>query len=96
MHETGLIRGLVRATRAAAGGGRVVAVGVRVGALAGISAQHLREHWEEELRGTEVEGAALTVEPCEDPADDHATGVVLAWVEVSSSTLPPRVGRELA
>lgn len=85
MHESGLTKGLLRATLEAAereGGGRVKAVGVRLGVLAGISAEHLREHWDEALRGTPAEGARLEVTQGEDPADDHALDVLLEWVEV--------------
>lgn len=84
MHESGLTKGLVRATLAAAEreGGRVKAVGVRLGVLAGISADHLREHWEEALRGTPAEGAGLVVTQGDDPADEHALDVLLEWVEV--------------
>ncbi|MCO5167666.1 MAG: hydrogenase maturation nickel metallochaperone HypA [Planctomycetes bacterium] len=82
MHETGLIKGLVRAALEAAAGGKVAAVGVRIGALSGISAAHLREHWDEALPGTPLEGAALRAETSDDPTDDGAMGVVLEWVEL--------------
>lgn len=85
MHETGLVRRLVEAARsiaAAQGGGRILAVGVKVGALTGLSSDHLREHWDHEVGGTGLEGATLRVTCSEDPADADATGVVLEWVEL--------------
>lgn len=85
MHESGMVKGLLRATLETAEreGGRVKAVGVRLGALAGISAEHLREHWDEALRGTAAEGAALVVVQGDDPACEHALDVLLDWVEVT-------------
>ncbi len=77
MHEGSLMRGLLRAVEAAAAGAPVKAVGVRVGALAGISPAHLREHWHEHCAEVRLE-----VTEGEDPAEEHAQGVVVEWVEV--------------
>lgn len=85
MHETGLVRRLVesaRAIAAAEGGGRILEVGVKVGALTGISADHLREHWDHEVRALGLEGAALQVTCSDDLADADANGVILEWVEL--------------
>jgi hydrogenase nickel incorporation protein HypA/HybF len=85
MHETGLVRRLVEAARAIAaseGGGRIIGVGVKVGALTGLSSEHLREHWDHEVGGTGLEGAALRVTCSDDAADVDATGVILEWVEL--------------
>lgn len=82
MHETGLIRRLVELARAAADGGEVTSVGVKIGALTGLSSEHLREHWDEAVPGTGLEGATLRVACSDDPTDPDATGVVLEWVEV--------------
>lgn len=82
MHETGLTRRLVELALARAEGRPLRAVGVRIGALTGISPAHLREHWDEAVRGTAAASARLEVQASEDPLDAHAAGVVLLWVEV--------------
>ncbi|MBX3469638.1 MAG: hydrogenase maturation nickel metallochaperone HypA [Planctomycetes bacterium] len=85
MHETGLIRRLIQAALAAAeaeGGGRVTGVGLKVGALTGLSEGHLREHWDEAVPGTPLEGAALRITCAEDLADPDGAGVVLEWIEL--------------
>jgi hydrogenase nickel incorporation protein HypA/HybF len=89
VHETGVIRRLMEAALAAAraeGGGPITRVGVKVGALTGLSAGHLREHWAEEVAGTSLAAASLDVTASEDPADPDALGVVLEWVELSAAT----------
>lgn len=85
MHETGLVRRLVQAAQgiaAAEGGGRIIAVGVKVGALTGLSSDHLREHWEHEAASCGLAGASLHVTSSGDPADRDADGVILEWVEL--------------
>ena len=64
MHETGMIRKLIEAARAEAGrqGGRLCAVQVRLGALAGGSAAHLREHFELELERLGLTDIRLDIE----------------------------------
>lgn len=81
MHESGLIRTLVEraqeeATRRHAS---LRAIFVRLGALAGGSAAHLREHFEIELARLGLEGVALHIE--EAPA--HPAGVELTGVELA-------------
>jgi len=86
MHETGLIRDLVHRLEAAArdaGAERVVGVNVWLGALSQMSAEHFREHFEADVRGTLAEGAALTLEVSDDPADPHALSVMLRSVELA-------------
>lgn len=88
MHETGLIRQLIQAALAAAragGGGEVQAVGVKVGALTGLSGEHLREHWQEAVPGTGLEGATLQLTCSDDPLDPDAAGVLLEWVELTGA-----------
>jgi Zn finger protein HypA/HybF involved in hydrogenase expression len=85
VHETGLVRRLVEAARriaAAEGGGHILEVAVKVGALTGISAAHLRDHWVEEVRGTPLEGAELKVACSDDPTDADADGVILESVQL--------------
>jgi hydrogenase nickel incorporation protein HypA/HybF len=85
MHETGLIRDLVHRLDAAArdaGAERVAGVEVWLGALSQMSAEHFREHFETEVRGTAAEGATLKLEVSNDPDDPRALSVVLQSVEL--------------
>ena len=62
MHETGIVRDLVRRLEKVArdgGAERVSGVVVWLGALSQFSPEHFREHFDEEARGTVAEGAAL-------------------------------------
>lgn len=64
MHEQSLARDAVRRVEAAAreaGHGRIVRVRLTVGALAGVSPEHLRRHFAEAARGTRAEGAAVEI-----------------------------------
>lgn len=85
MHETGIVRDLVRRLEQAAleaGAPRVTAVDVWLGALCQFSAVHFREHFDDEARGTAAEGAALRIETSEDVADANAPYVLLRSVEL--------------
>lgn len=64
MHESGLIEDLIRKVERlvrAHGGRRATAIRVRLGPLALIEPEHLREHFEMAAVGTLAEGAALSV-----------------------------------
>jgi hydrogenase nickel incorporation protein HypA/HybF len=61
---------------------KVVRVKVRLGALAHISADHFREHFEEESKGTIADGARLAVELLTDENDPQAQDIMLDSVEV--------------
>lgn len=83
MHETGVVRNLVRkleraATRA--GATRISAVTVRLGALCLFSPAHFREHFDEEACGTLAEAATLSIEASEDVSDPHAQDVMIQSV----------------
>lgn len=87
MHETGLVRDLVKKIvtvvekeRAA----RAVRAKVRLGALSHMSADHFREHFEHESRGTAAEGAQLDVEVLTDKRDANAQDIFLASVDVEN------------
>jgi len=89
MHDSSLMKGLVRkASQAAgdAGATRVAAVRVRVGSLSGISPGHLQDHFDEAAAGTMLEGSVLLVE--EGPGgmdaldDPDALGVLLIGLDV--------------
>jgi len=85
MHETGLIRDLVHRLEAAARDSeaeRVAEVTVWLGALSQMSAEHFREHFTTEARGTVAEGAALTLEVSDDFTDPEAQSVVLRSIDL--------------
>jgi len=80
MHETGLVRDLVQKIAHAAreaGADGVSDVHVWMGALVPFSEAHFRDHFEEEVRGTPVEGAVLHVESSDDIEDENAQHVML-------------------
>lgn len=85
MHETGLVRDLVRRVEQAAreaGARRVVGVTVRLGALCMFSPAHFRDHFTQEVRGTMADGAALAIETAQDPADPHAQDVMIRAIDL--------------
>jgi hydrogenase nickel incorporation protein HypA/HybF len=84
-HELSLMAGLLRrldAVSAQEGGAPIVTVRVRLGALAHISPEHFREHFEAAAPGTPAEGAELEVEAATDVAADDAQDIVLVSVDV--------------
>ena len=89
MHESGLTRALVREiVRAAAreGATKVVRAKVRIGALAGISPDHLREHFIIAARGSVAEDASLEVEMAAEDQEPHANGILLETLEFASAS----------
>jgi hydrogenase nickel incorporation protein HypA/HybF len=87
MHEASLIRGLIRRVEAVVseqGGGKVLGLTVRVGALSHLSPGHLREHFVQGARGTLAEGARLHIEVLTDVADPRACEVLLESVELEA------------
>jgi hydrogenase nickel incorporation protein HypA/HybF len=85
MHEMSLIHDLMRKVETIAReqhAARVAAVKVRLGALAHISADHFREHFEEESKGTIADGARLEVVTLTDENDPQAQDIILDSVEV--------------
>jgi hydrogenase nickel incorporation protein HypA/HybF len=86
MHETGIVRGVVRraeAIAAAHGARRVSVVRVRLGALTQISADHFREHFAEDAAGTLCAGAVLDIIESDDELDPQAMDVVLESVDLA-------------
>lgn len=85
-HEFSLMANLLQkiedAARQDSPDSRVVGVQVRLGALANISADHFREHFEEAVRGTMAEGAALTIVESTELTDPHAQDIMLESVDV--------------
>jgi len=85
MHETGIVRDLVRRLEAAArdaGATRVSGVTVRLGALSQFSPVHFREHFDQEIRGTLAEGAALRILTTEDIADARGQYVMMESIDL--------------
>lgn len=85
MHETGLVRDLIRRidqAAAANGAARVSGVRVWLGALSHLSADHLREHFVVEARGSIAEGARLVITESDDLADPDAQHVRLESLEM--------------
>ena len=88
MHERALMTDLVRKLEEVAkseGGGRVVRVNVRLGALSHFTPGHFREHFVDATRGTSAEGADVDAELSTDTTAPEAQGVVLESVEVESA-----------
>jgi hydrogenase nickel incorporation protein HypA/HybF len=85
VHEQRLIRDVVREieqTARAEGATRVLAIGVRLGALSHFTEEHFREHFDDASRGTLAEGASVRAELATDTTDAAAQGVVLETVEL--------------
>jgi hydrogenase nickel incorporation protein HypA/HybF len=85
MHESGIIHNLMHRLEAAArdaGAERISGATVWLGALSQISAEHFREHFDTEARGTVAEGATLIIEVSNDLASQDALSVVLRSVEL--------------
>ena len=87
MHETSLIPDLIAKIEQVArenGAKKVLAVEVRIGAMAAISPDHLREHFVEAAVGTVAEGAELRATVDGDPLAEDAFAIRLAAVEVDT------------
>jgi Zn finger protein HypA/HybF involved in hydrogenase expression len=72
MHEAGIadrILEIVIARASAAGAPRITAIHVEAGALAGVSEDSLRFHWEQHAAGTQAEGAVLHFTEIDEPTD---------------------------
>lgn len=84
MHETGIVKDLVRRLEKAAreaGARRISRARVWLGATSQLSAGHFREHFEEEACGTLAEGATLEIEESADPFDPAAQYVVMRSID---------------
>lgn len=65
-----------------AGATRVTAVAVWLGALSPFSPEHFREHFDDEIRGTLVEGAKLEIERSQDIGHPNAQDVIMQSVDL--------------
>src|SRR5690606_7424057 len=63
---------------------KITAVEVVIGALAGISPDHPKEHFDEAARGTSAEGAAVRVKTSQDELAADAIAIRLQAVEVAT------------
>jgi len=85
MHEATLLKDIMRKLERIAdeqGVAQISAVHLQLGALAHISAEHLREHFEEASRGTRAEGARVEIEEKGEIDDPHAQDILLTAIEV--------------
>ena len=86
-HEFSLINDLLRKIKVVAdeqGSKKIVSVRLKLGALAHISADHLREHFEEAARGTMAERAQLEITVSTDETEPHAQDILLESVEIET------------
>ncbi|GAB2903020.1 hydrogenase/urease maturation nickel metallochaperone HypA [Microbulbifer echini] len=79
MHEQSLIKNLVEKIQqlAADEDAKVIGAKLRLGALAHISADHLREHFEQAIHGTPLEGLRLDIEVRTDIHHIEAQEIIL-------------------
>ena len=86
MHEFSLMADLMRKIEQVAvdnDAARVTRVRVWLGALAHITPEHFREHFEDGTRGTVAEGADLEVETSDDEAHPEAQQILLRSLDVA-------------
>lgn len=84
MHESSLMKGLLASIEAAArevSAERVTAVHVTIGALAGISPDHLAQHFQMAAVGTLAAGASLHAVVSDDVCSSDAAHVRLNSIE---------------
>lgn len=87
MHETGLMRDLMRKITnlaAAENADRVTGVTVWLGALSHMSPGHFQEHFNQAAAGTLAEGALIQCETSDDIDDPNADGILLRSIEMES------------
>lgn len=85
MHETALVRDVIQRMVELArstGARRVTGARIWLGALSHLSAEHFREHFDAEARGTVAADAVLEIALCDDPNDAHAQQVRLESVDL--------------
>lgn len=84
MHESSLIPDLIAKITALAsenGSHRVTAVDITIGALTGMDADHLREHFVTAAAGTVAEGAEIRCRISEDPL---SSAIILESLELET------------
>jgi hydrogenase nickel incorporation protein HypA/HybF len=86
MHEFSLLKNLlgkIKTIAAENASDKVIGVSDKLGALAHISPEHFREHFNHAVVGTSAEGAKLEIETLTDMSDPHAQEVILDSVELA-------------
>jgi len=84
MHEHSLIKNLIEKAKDITlkqGGGKILSLKIKLGALSHISETHFREHFNNETPGTVLDGAILNVEEQRDTSDPLAQEIILESVE---------------
>lgn len=85
MHEFSLLKDLLHKIETIArenNSDRIGCVKVKLGALAHISPEHFREHFDRAVVGTPIQGARLEIEKMTDLSDPHAQDIILDSVEL--------------
>ncbi len=85
MHEFSLLKDLLSKVQTIArenNSDGISGVKVKLGALAHISPEHFREHFNHAVIGTPIEGAKLEIEILTDMSDPHAQDIILDSVEL--------------
>lgn len=85
MHESGMIKGLLKKVDSildSEPAGRISALRVWIGPLAGISADHFREHFVHDAMGSSAQDATLLIEMGDDPTDPNAQCILLKGIDV--------------
>lgn len=85
MHEQSLMADLIRKILSISlmnGGGKVVSLKVKLGALAHISSEHFMEHFVEAAKNTVAENAHIDIDVETDIADPRAQDIWLESVEL--------------
>jgi hydrogenase nickel incorporation protein HypA/HybF len=87
MHESGIIEDLIQKIEAAARDNdatKIVSVDLEIGALAAISPDHLKEHFDIAARGTLAEGAELRMEVSEDALAPDPQAIRVTGMEIET------------
>ena len=88
MHESSMMNNLINQIIELAnheGGGRIVSVKVRFGALSGMSPEHFRQHFDAVADQSLGSGVVLHMESSQDIYDPNATAIVLDGIEIEAN-----------
>jgi hydrogenase nickel incorporation protein HypA/HybF len=87
MHEQSLINDLIEKIQELSGAqqGKLILAKLRLGALAHISPDHLREHFSHATAGTALEGLRLEIEELPDIRHPFAQDIILESLEFDRS-----------
>lgn len=88
MHEAGMIRDLlakIEELAARESSKQITGVTVWLGALSHISAEHFREHFENETTGSIAENAKLDIEVSDDIHHPQAQAILLRSIDIAEA-----------